>query len=61
LSTITAVGEADLPVSFSEALREQTEAIHELNRDRLVAGRDREDFERYYRGALEMLAHPRTQ
>ncbi len=55
LNVIGAVSASELPRPFREALREQAEAIYELNRDHLPASGDREDFERHYRRALETL------
>ncbi len=57
LNVIGAISASELPRPFREALREQVEAMYELNRDQLPASRDREDFERHYRWALETLAH----
>lgn len=60
LETIATLAEGDLPKPHREALREQAEAIHELNRERPRCAHDQSDLEAAYRRAQQSLEQEKT-
>ncbi len=60
LEILRALGQADLPHPYREALCEQCQAIHELGRDCFPSERDRRDFEDRYLAAMTALESPET-